>query len=142
MPSPCGLNSKCQIANDAPLCTCLSEYIGEPPNCRPECVSNGECSTQLACINQKCRDPCPGSCGINSECRVISHASMCVCIAGFEGDPFVQCNPKQSKCAIVVMSVDYIQYCLQTVKVHSRFPRRRCHESCKTNTLHSVTVRF
>lgn len=96
-PSPCGPNSQCRIVNDAPSCSCLPEFIGSPPNCKPECISNSQCSTQLACINQKCRDPCPGSCGVNAECRVISHTPMCVCISGFVGDPFVQCDLKQRK---------------------------------------------
>lgn len=94
-PSPCGPNAFCQVINNSPSCSCLPEFSGIPPNCRPECVSNGECSTNLACINQKCRDPCPGSCGANAECRVISHTPMCVCMAGFTGDPFTQCAIKQ-----------------------------------------------
>lgn len=91
-PSPCGANSECRVINDSPSCSCLPEFIGSPPNCRPECVSNSECASNLACINQKCRDPCPGTCGTNAECRVISHAPNCVCIVGFTGDPFTQCT--------------------------------------------------
>lgn len=83
--------------NDSPSCSCLPEFTGSPPQCRPECVSNSECPTQLACINQKCRDPCPGSCGANANCRVISHTPMCVCGPGFIGDPFTQCILKQGK---------------------------------------------
>lgn len=94
-PSPCGSNALCQVINDSPSCSCLPEFSGIPPNCRPECVSNSECSSNLACINQKCRDPCPGSCGANAECRVVSHTPMCVCITGFTGDPFTQCIAKQ-----------------------------------------------
>lgn len=66
--------------------------MGSPPNCKPECVSNSECPNHLACINEKCKDPCPGTCGLNSECRVISHTPNCVCLAGFTGDPFNQCS--------------------------------------------------
>lgn len=90
-PSPCGPNAQCQVINESPSCSCLQEFIGSPPNCRPECVSNSECSSHLACINQKCRDPCPGSCGVNAECRVVSHTPMCVCTTGYFGDPFTQC---------------------------------------------------
>lgn len=93
-PSPCGPNAQCQVINDSPSCSCLSEFTGVPPNCRPECYSNSDCSSQLACINQKCKDPCPGSCGINTECRAISHTPMCVCASGFTGDPFVRCIPQ------------------------------------------------
>lgn len=96
-PSPCGPNAQCQISGNSPSCSCLPEFIGSPPYCKPECISNSECPTNLACINQKCRDPCPGSCGANAECRIISHTPMCVCSSGFVGDPFVQCTPKPGK---------------------------------------------
>ena len=96
-PSPCGPNAECRVVNDAPSCSCLSEYIGTPPNCRPECGSNSECATHLACINQKCRDPCPGSCGANAECRVVSHTPMCACSNDYTGDPFTQCTPTPRK---------------------------------------------
>lgn len=49
----------------------------------------------MACIRQKCRDPCPGACGQNAECRVVNHAPMCVCVTGFTGDPFTQCIQRQ-----------------------------------------------
>lgn len=91
-PSPCGPNSICKVAGESPSCSCLPEFIGAPPNCRPECISNSDCANNLACINQKCRDPCPGSCGQNAECRVISHTPNCACLSGFTGDPFVQCS--------------------------------------------------
>lgn len=93
----CGPNSVFQTVNDKPSCACLPDFIGSPPNCRPECVSNSECSSNMACINRKCRDPCPGSCGSNAECRVVSHTPMCACLSGFTGDPFTQCIPKPRK---------------------------------------------
>lgn len=91
-PSPCGPNSQCKNINDSPSCTCLPEFIGSPPNCKPECIGNTECANNLACINQKCRDPCPGICGENTECRVISHTPNCVCVQGYIGDPFSRCT--------------------------------------------------
>lgn len=91
-PSPCGPNAECRAVGDSPSCSCLREYIGSPPNCRPECVSNSECASSLACIRQKCKDPCPGLCGSNAECRVISHSPMCVCLIGYTGDPFTLCS--------------------------------------------------
>lgn len=94
-PSPCGPNAECRVIGDSPSCSCLKNYIGSPPNCRPECASNIECPSSLACINHKCRDPCPGVCGQNAECRVISHTPMCVCANGYQGDPFSQCSIQQ-----------------------------------------------
>lgn len=96
VPSPCGSNAICKPINDSPSCSCLPEYVGSPPNCRPECISNSECPSNLACINQKCKNPCPGLCGPNAECRVVSHTAMCVCSVGYVGDPFRQCNIQQS----------------------------------------------
>lgn len=90
-PSPCGINSECKVVGDSPACSCLPEFIGSPPNCRPECVSNSECADHLACINKKCKDPCPGVCGLNAQCRVISHTPNCFCSLGYVGDPFSQC---------------------------------------------------
>lgn len=91
-PSPCGPNSQCKPIGDSPSCSCLPEFIGQPPNCRPECVSNSECSFNLACVNQKCKDPCPGVCGQNAQCRVVSHTPNCVCLPGYTGNPFSGCQ--------------------------------------------------
>lgn len=93
VPSPCGPNSKCQIVGRSPACSCLSDYIGSPPNCRPECVLNSECGPTEACINQKCRDPCPGSCGFEARCHILNHVPICNCLDGYTGDPFVRCSP-------------------------------------------------
>ena len=95
-PSPCGPNSQCKDINGSPSCSCLPEFIGTPPSCRPECVSNSECSNSLACINNKCKDPCPGICGQNAECRVVSHTPNCVCIQGYVGNPFSSCQPDET----------------------------------------------
>lgn len=66
-PSPCGQNSQCREINGQAVCSCIQGYIGSPPSCRPECVINSECPLNEACINQKCIDPCPGSCGQSGE---------------------------------------------------------------------------
>lgn len=96
-PSPCGPNSRCQVNNNQGICSCNAEFIGSPPNCRPECTVSSECSAALACLNQKCRDPCPGTCGNNASCRVINHSPICGCNPGSTGDPFVQCFPMLRK---------------------------------------------
>lgn len=93
-PSPCGPNSICEVKNNNPSCTCKEEYNGQPPYCKPECISNSECAPHLACIKQKCRDPCIKACGTNAECRVVSHSAMCICPQGYLGDPFIQCSVK------------------------------------------------
>lgn len=94
VPSPCGPNSQCREIGSYPSCSCLEGYIGTPPNCRPECSINSECSSNLACIREKCRDPCPGSCGANAVCNVINHTPSCSCPEGYTGDSFSYCIPK------------------------------------------------
>lgn len=106
-PSPCGPNSLCREQNGAPLCTCLPEFIGNPPNCKPECISSSECANNLACINQKCQDPCPGSCGVNAVCRVVSHTPNCACKIGYTGDAFLQCIQIET-----LQPVSYINPCV------------------------------
>ena len=93
VPSPCGANALCKERNNAGSCVCLPEFIGNPyEECRPECILNSDCPSNKACINQKCRDPCPGTCGQNADCQVINHLPSCTCIPGFTGDPFRYCN--------------------------------------------------
>lgn len=67
-------------------------YIGNPPYCKPECTSNSECAPNFACINQKCKDPCINACGVNAQCKTISHSPMCFCAPGYTGDAFTSCS--------------------------------------------------
>lgn len=90
-PSPCGPNSQCADNNGQAICSCLSQFIGSPPNCRPECLVNSECGSNRACVNQKCVDPCIGTCGRDAQCKVIHHSPICICASGFTGDPFIYC---------------------------------------------------
>lgn len=91
-PSPCGPNSICQVKQNRPVCSCQANYIGSPPYCSPECVISQQCNRNQACIKEKCVDPCPGSCGQNARCSVVSHTPFCVCEDGYEGDAFVGCS--------------------------------------------------
>ena len=92
VPSPCGINAVCKESKGAGSCTCLPEFIGNPyEGCRPECVLNSDCQADRACINTKCADPCPGTCGSNAECQVINHLPSCTCTPGYTGDPFRFC---------------------------------------------------
>lgn len=96
-PSPCGPNSVCRVLNNHAVCTCKQNYIGSPPNCRPECVVSSECPLDKSCVKTKCVDPCPGTCGFNARCQVVNHNPICSCKAGFTGDPFVRCIPEERK---------------------------------------------
>lgn len=91
-PSPCGSNAICKEKANAGSCSCLEGYIGNPyEGCRPECVINTDCPSNKACINNKCKDPCPGSCSNNAVCQVVNHLPLCTCLSGYTGDPFRYC---------------------------------------------------
>lgn len=102
-PTPCGPNSQCREINGQAVCSCVSGFIGNPPACRPECVLNSECPQNQACNNQKCRDPCPGTCGIGARCFVVSHNPICSCPERFTGDPFIRCQPISKEYFIVLI---------------------------------------
>jgi hypothetical protein len=89
-PSPCGPNAQCRNGQ----CSCLPEFQGDPyQGCRPECVQSTDCPRDKACMQRKCRDPCPGTCGQSAVCLVSNHVPMCSCPSGMQGDPFVACRP-------------------------------------------------
>lgn len=92
LPSPCGPNSICQVKQGRPVCSCVANYIGSPPYCRPECTLNSECPSDKACIQEKCENPCANTCGHNAKCNVIAHSAYCSCEDGYEGDAFVGCS--------------------------------------------------
>jgi len=106
------------MISGSPACSCLQNYIGTPPDCRPECVLNSECASQEACINQKCKDPCPGSCGFDANCHVLNHVPICTCNDGYTGDPFVRCNivppckliKKQNNNIFTILKIIFITY--------------------------------
>ncbi len=94
VPSPCGANAICREQNGAGSCSCLPDYLGDPyEGCRPECLVNSDCPLNKACVNTKCKDPCPGTCGPNAECRTVTHTPSCTCLPGYSGDPFRYCSP-------------------------------------------------
>lgn len=105
VPSQCGPYSICKIVNEHGVCSCQEGYVGSPPTCRPECVASTDCPQHQACIKQKCRDPCPGTCGLNARCQVINHNPICTCKAGFTGDPFITCQLEQSKNLFIINEI-------------------------------------
>lgn len=92
-PNPCGPNSQCRTNNFQSVCSCLDGYLSSPPTCRPECISSSECPLNQACSNQKCLNPCQGTCGLRAQCQVVNHNPICTCPNTYTGDPFVRCSP-------------------------------------------------
>ena len=63
---------------------------------KPECVTDPECPDHLACIRQKCQNPCfTTTCGVNAECRVKKHRAVCICNPGLIGDPYRICEERK-----------------------------------------------
>lgn len=125
-PSPCGPNADCKELNGAGSCTCIAGYFGDPyTGCRPECVQNSDCPRDKSCVNNKCKNPCPGTCGINAECTVYNHLPNCVCLSGYTGNPTLSCHqiPIQRKifslcigyCGVRVVFMQCLQKNLKTL---------------------------
>lgn len=133
-PSPCGANAVCKELNGTGSCTCLPEYFGDPYlGCRPECIVNTDCPRNKACINNKCVNPCPGTCGLNAECLVNKHTPTCSCLPRFTGNPLQACHPiPESKIlyCIFILTTNT----LKTIFVLSTF----C--STYTRTMQSITL--
>ena len=95
-PNPCGVNAIARRVGDYCECSCPFGLQGDPySECRPECTIDSDCPTTLACISQKCRDPCvyENNCGVNAICEVRIHRATCFCPPGYEGNPFQICTP-------------------------------------------------
>lgn len=130
-PSPCGANAVCREQNGAGSCTCLPEYFGDPyVGCRPECVMNSDCPRTRSCINSKCVDPCPGTCGGNSECHVVNHAPTCTCIAGYIGNPFTACTPQPESKTYLIQFID-----LNLLNIHKLFFCCKIHQYAKNPSI-------
>lgn len=137
--SPCGPNSVCRDIGGVPSCSCIPGYEGSPPYCRPECTVNADCASNLACIRQKCQDPCPGSCGLNAECRVLNHIPNCNCLDGYTGDPFTSCRlkPIERKRSNITTSEWFIVMCILVPPIE----KNPCNPSpCGPNALCSDGV--
>lgn len=91
-PSPCGPNAECREVNHRAVCSCAIGMLGAPPSCRPECVIHQDCTSNRACLANKCEDPCVGSCGFNAVCTTFNHRPVCDCIEGHVGDPYSSCS--------------------------------------------------
>lgn len=133
-PSPCGANAICKELNGAGSCTCLPEYFGDPYlGCKPECVINSDCPKDKACIGNKCKNPCPGACGLNADCRVSNHAPSCFCLEGYTGNPAVACHVPPPRTYL------HLELSLCTFSLYYLPSFRSSRE--KNGTLQSVTLR-
>lgn len=101
---PCSSRAECRVQNHMALCRCPPGFIGNPyVGCRkevePECRIDGDCPSKLACLNNKCQDPCLllAPCHSPSECVVVGslpvRTMICVCPEGYISSGSGTCVP-------------------------------------------------
>lgn len=97
---PCQRPSRCEVIPSVPVrmmnCICPDGYISTGNgNCKPVgpegCISDSDCSSDKACINDLCSNPC--NCAQNAVCRIKDHKPVCSCEQGYDGNPQIQCIP-------------------------------------------------
>jgi len=102
--NPCSPNAQCRVQNYMALCRCPTGFIGNPyVDCRreiqPECRVDGDCSSHLACLNNKCQNPCSvlEPCRRPSECQVVGslpvRTMICICPPGYISSGSGTCQP-------------------------------------------------
>ena len=58
------------------------------------CRADSECSSNEACIEGQCQNPCQvpyNPCGEQAECEAITHRPVCKCPVGWAGNPHIEC---------------------------------------------------
>ena len=91
---------------------------------RPECTTDPECPDPLACIREKCQNPCfTTTCGVNAECRVTRHRAICYCKQGYEGDPYRICEERKLFISILGSKVRFL-YCFSSPSKTSWMQKR------------------
>lgn len=148
-PNPCGPNAECRLALDnQALCECAPGTSGDPTSAlgcnRLECTSDDECSLTEACIGNRCRNPCLGSCGVGANCRVDVHHPVCSCKEGLFGNPMVRCSPQHdnppSPCQPSPCGANTVCQVMQDRAVCSCLPdflgdpQSGCHAECTINS--------
>lgn len=115
-PDSCGENAECVPENHGIACKCRPGYEGNPyvqcgqgmyknssktPGSYRKfavlgCTSDSDCSSNEACINRQCGNPC--KCGQNAVCEVLYHKANCKCLPGYGGNPAVGCTTPSNPC--------------------------------------------
>lgn len=78
------------------------------PQIQPQCTTDAECASKLACFNEVCKNPCleTNPCGKNAECVVVDTLPLrtmaCLCPAGYVGDADVECKLGISKILFII----------------------------------------
>lgn len=96
--NPCARNANCFMRTHEQECRCAEGFRGNPlVECRAiECMSNNDCPNDKRCLNEQCVNPCiyENNCALKAECIPQDHKSLCKCLPGFIGNPYVNCAPE------------------------------------------------
>lgn len=93
--SSCGTEAICYGIQHRTVCECPPGLSGNPQiACTlASCKSDNECSSDRACINKKCINPCKQSkdCVEPAVCIPYNHKADCSCPPGFVGNVTTGC---------------------------------------------------
>lgn len=100
---PCAPKAECIIKDHQAHCRCPPGTFGDPrqecfPAPKPECLTDRDCSSHLACIDEKCVNPCQvlKPCHENTECQVIGtlpvRTMICICPDGMVTEQDGECK--------------------------------------------------
>lgn len=96
--SLCEANKMCEVRKHEPTCICKHGFVVNSVGefvCATgpiECRANDECASNLACVNNKCVNPCSVGqpCPPSKQCDVLNHQPVCICVK--------DCNPSVTIC--------------------------------------------
>ncbi|XP_011706617.1 PREDICTED: WAP four-disulfide core domain protein 5-like, partial [Wasmannia auropunctata] len=100
------------------------------PSIEPECIQDSDCPLNLACINNKCQDPCvsAGMCTSEQECRVLNteplRTMICLCPPNTITDINGQCKQ--------IVLVDVQCHLDQDCANHETCLDGKCVDACLT----------
>ena len=99
--NPCDATAVCSVVDTVPfrtmICSCREGWVPDSDrSCvpiqldnPPGCVRDDECTSNEACINRVCKNPC--DCGQGAECFLSGHRPVCRCPEGTIGNPQIAC---------------------------------------------------
>ena len=99
--NPCDVTAVCSVVDTVPfrtmICSCREGWAPDTDrSCKPieldnppGCVRDDECTSNEACINRVCKNPC--DCGTGAECFITQHRPICRCPEGLIGNPQIAC---------------------------------------------------
>lgn len=104
----CGQGAHCIAQNHNGLCKCNPGLNGNPyilckqDDPQPECLYDNDCSSTLACIDGRCKEPCLelNPCVNPSKCQALAtlpvRTILCVCPDGYISSGSGTCKPIES----------------------------------------------